>query len=136
MGHTFKLGLPYLSWALTGIKNYEMYYRSTRVLFSNKFRTILNHFVLYWSIFSFYLGLSSSMLDFSFYIHISFSILVFLVLSHYLSRYFWLSLAISGYLCQSLTISGYLGLSLSSTNYQGASRGRREQIIAISNFFV
>ena len=44
-------------------KNYKTYYRSPRMLFSKKFRTILNHFVLYWSIFS-YLALSSSILDF------------------------------------------------------------------------
>ena len=48
----------------------------------------------------------------------------------------WQSFAISGNLGQYLAISGYLCIFLSSTKYQGASRNRREQLIAIWNFFV
>ena len=125
------------------LKNYETYYRSARVRFSNKFRTIFDNFVLYWPIFSFYIGLSSFIFDFllpSPYILvflvlsrfllvflvlscsllvfevISRSILVFLVLSHSISG----SLPISGKLWQSLTISGSLWQSRANSELKKA----------------
>ena len=53
-----------------------------------------------------------------------------------ISGYFWLSLAISSYLWHSQAISRYLWQSLSSNIYQGTSWSRREQAIAIRNFFI
>ena len=71
---------------------------------------------------------------------------VYLVISGYLwlSRpildYLWLSRAILGYLRlisdYLRLILDYLRLSLPSLNYQDASRIRKEQVIAILNFFI
>ena len=88
--------------------------------------------------FSDYLGLRLS-LAISDYLKIARAILDFLRLSWLsltISNYLWLSWAISGYLWLSLTISDYLRISLLSIKYQGASRNRREQDIAIRNFFL
>ena len=59
----------------------------------------------------------------------------YLEISWDISSYLGLSWDISSYLGLSWDISCYIRLSVSRIKYQGASKSRREQVIAIWNFF-